>query len=568
MNNLKKILFIIEEKNKLLIFLSLNIINFFLEFLSIISIPIFVAVLLGDKIPKNQIGFIFDYVSESNLLLYASLFVVVSFTLKNLLLTFYAFYLAKFLKKIRSNLSKTFFSYYFKKNVLNSNIPLPSVMARNVSIAVQGFYAYFENLNRFARDTTAVITISLIILLVNLKVGIVLILLFLSVLYLYFKFLRPRIKEKSKTNLNILTNYNKMIIETFEAMKEIKVFQKEKIISNLFNSKVDIFEKNMFFFNIFDKLPRIFLELISIILILFISILYFNYSENILEILPILVLIVVSAIRLIPAFSGISLTLFYLRVYTPNLEAVYDQIKEIRSIKEDLNYSKENLQINYQNKLDINKNFIVIDKISFSYDQTKPLLKNINLSIPKNSSVSIMGPSGCGKSTLQSIIMGLIKPDKGGIFFKNKNILIDYDNWIKKISYVSQKVFLFNDTIEKNICLNFDESKIDQKRLELAIEVAELKEKISNLDNKLKEIVGSDGSKLSGGERQRIALARALYKNSEILFLDEFTSNLDFITESKIINKIKTHLPNITLIMITHKPEIAKKTDLIFKLGD
>ena len=178
-----------------------------------------------------------------------------------------------------------------------------------------------------------------------------------------------------------------------------------------------------------------------------------------------------------------------------------------------------------------------------------------------------MGPSGCGKSTLQSIIMGLIKPDKGNIYFENKNIFNNYDNWIKKISYVSQKVFLFNDSVEKNICLNFDEGKIDEERLELAIEIAELKEKISNLDSKLKEGVGSDGSKLSGGERQRIALARAIYKKSEILFLDEFTSSLDSTTENKIINKIKNLLPNTTLIIITHKSEIAKKTDFIFNLG-
>ena len=178
-----------------------------------------------------------------------------------------------------------------------------------------------------------------------------------------------------------------------------------------------------------------------------------------------------------------------------------------------------------------------------------------------------MGPSGCGKSTLQSIIMGFIKPKNGNIFFENNNIYSDYANWIKKISYVSQKVFLFNDTIKINICLNFDESEIDKKRLELAIEIAELKEKILNLKNKLKENVGSDGSKLSGGEKQRIALARAIYKKSDVIFLDEFTSNLDLITENKIINNIKTHLPHLTLIMITHRNEIAKKSDLILKLG-
>lgn len=566
MDNVKKILFIIEEKKKLFIFLFLNVLNFFLEFLSIISIPIFAAVLLGNKIPNNQISFIFDFLHEKNLLIYASIFVLGSFLLKNFLLTFYAFYLAKFLKDIRASLSKKFFSYYFKTDVLNTNVPLPSEMARNVSISVQGFYAYFENLNKLVRDVTALITISIIVLLINFQVAIFFIAIFFGILFLYFKYLKPKIKEKSKTNLRILTSYNKMIIETFEAMKEIKVFQKEKIISNLFNSNVEIFEKNMFFFNVFDKMPRIFLELVSIVSILLISIIYLSYSDDILEALPILVLIIVSAIRLIPAFSGISTSLFYLRVYTPNLENVYHQIKQIRSLK-DFNLSEKKIKKTYQDNLDINKNFIVIDNISFSYEETKPLLENINFSIPKNSFVSIMGPSGCGKSTLQSIIMGLIKPKNGNIFFENNNIYSDYANWIKKISYVSQKVFLFNDTIERNICLNFDESEIDKKRLELAIEIAELKEKILNLENKLKENVGSDGSKLSGGEKQRIALARAIYKKSDVIFLDEFTSNLDLITENKIINNIKTHLPHLTLIMITHRNEIAKKSDFILKLG-
>ena len=150
MNNLNKVLFIIGKKNrnKLFVFLFLNIINFFLEFLSIISIPIFAAVLLEDKIPKNQISFIFDFFHEENLLFYASLFVLFSFLLKNTLLIFYAFYLAKYLKSIRAYLSKTFFSHYFKTSDLNKNGLIPSVMARNVSNSVQGFYAYFEHLNR------------------------------------------------------------------------------------------------------------------------------------------------------------------------------------------------------------------------------------------------------------------------------------------------------------------------------------------------------------------------------------------------------------------------------------
>ena len=128
-------------------------------------------------------------------------------------------------------------------------------------------------------------------------------------------------------------------------------------------------------------------------------------------------------------------------------------------------------------------------------------------------------------------MMGLIKPDEGNVFFENQNINSINENWMKKISYVSQKVFLFDDTIKRNICLNFDGGKIDEQKLKTAINIAELKGKIDTLKYKLDENVGPDGKNLSGGERQRVALARAIYKKTDIMFLDEFTSNLDLETE-------------------------------------
>ena len=568
MRNINKILFIVGKNNKigLLILLLVNLINFFLEFLSLISIPIFVSVLLKDDLQLNKINFIFNNISEENLLFYSTSFVIISFLLKNILLSFNAYYQARYLKEIRSFLSKRFFNFYFE-NVSSDQILVPSIMARNVTNSIQGFYAYCENLNKFVRDLAAVITIAIIILFINLKIGTLLLIIFIILTFTYSSFLKPKIKKRSEENQRLVAKFNKMIFETFEAIKDIKVYQKEKIVKNLFDQKVDNFEKNFFFFNVFDKLPRIFLELITIFSILIVSLAYFKYTDNIFQVLPILALIIVSAIRLIPAFSGITTALFYLRVYTPSLDIVYNQIKIIRSNKIKLNDNK-NLKKIYKDNIDLDKNYLIIDDISFSYDKGKKLLENINIRIPKNSFVSIIGPSGSGKTTLQSIIMGLINPDKGNIFFRNKNIFLNYDRWIEKISFVSQKVFLFNDTIKKNICLNFDESEIDKDRLEMAIDIAELKDKIKSLNHKLEENVGSDGSKLSGGERQRIALARAIYKKSEILFLDEFTSNLDINTEKKIVKKIKNFLPDVTVVMITHRPEIAQTSDIVFELDN
>ena len=136
----------------------------------------------------------------------------------------------------------------------------------------------------------------------------------------------------------------------------------------------------------------------------------------------------------------------------------------------------------------------------------------------------------------------------------------------EKISYVSQKVFLFDDTIKRNICLNFDGGKIDEQKLKTAINIAELKGKIDTLKYKLDENVGPDGKNLSGGERQRVALARAIYKKTDIIFLDEFTSNLDLETEKKIINNLKNNLPDTTVIMISHRLEVARNSDIIIEI--
>ena len=164
--------------------------------------------------------------------------------------------------------------------------------------------------------------------------------------------------------------------------------------------------------------------------------------------------------------------------------------------------------------------------------------------------------------------MGLIKPRQGNIFFKNQNIELLNDKWLSKISFVSQKIFLLDETIKKNICLNFDGEIIDQDKLNRAIKIAELPDQMISINEKISKQIGTDGISLSGGERQRLAIARAVYKSSEILFLDEFTSSLDNQTQEKIIKNLKDYLPDTTIIMISHRQEITRHCDKVINLDD
>ena len=186
--------------------------------------------------------------------------------------------------------------------------------------------------------------------------------------------------------------------------------------------------------------------------------------------------------------------------------------------------------------------------------------------IREGETVGIVGETGSGKSTLMQILIGLLNPDSGNIFYKNKDIFNNIKNWHDKISYVSQSTFLLDDSLKVNIAFEGDASKIDEKKVNKAIEIAELKEKVSSLPNGLEENLGTDGVKLSGGEKQRIALARAIYNDKKIIFLDEFTSSLDTKTENKIISNLNTFLKNTTFIIIAHRANVIKKCDKIWEL--
>ena len=189
------------------------------------------------------------------------------------------------------------------------------------------------------------------------------------------------------------------------------------------------------------------------------------------------------------------------------------------------------------------------------------------MQISEGQTVGITGETGTGKSTLMQILIGLLQPNQGNIYYKNKNIGLDLKKWQEEISYVSQSTFLLDDNLKNNITFENDEKNIDEEKLNLSIKIAELNNKISSLEKGLNENIGTDGVKLSGGEKQRIALARAIYKNKKIIFLDEFTSSLDIETENKIISNLNNLLQDKTLIIIAHRKNVIDKCNVVWKLA-
>jgi len=231
--------------------------------------------------------------------------------------------------------------------------------------------------------------------------------------------------------------------------------------------------------------------------------------------------------------------------------ASYTRVCEILDAKEDI----------YSGKLiaDI-KGDIDFKNVSILYDE-KYALKDISFSLKAGTKTAIVGPTAAGKSQLLYLLIGLIKPSEGKIFYDNKDIN-DYDleSFHNQVAFVFQDSSLFNLSIRENIAFN---NIVTDESLSLAIKTAEIDEFINNLPDGLETIVSERGTSLSGGQKQRIMLARALANNPKVLLLDDFTARVDNKTEKSILNNIAKNYPNLTLVSVTQKISTIEHYDNI-----
>jgi len=212
---------------------------------------------------------------------------------------------------------------------------------------------------------------------------------------------------------------------------------------------------------------------------------------------------------------------------------------------------------------------ISLTQLSFRYNSQTPwVLNNLCLTIAKGSRVGFIGVTGSGKSTLLDIVMGLLHPTKGTIKIDGQAITPgNYRAWQAHIAHVPQAIFLADTTIEENIAFGVPKTKIDQIRVRQAAHQAQISNTIETWPKQYQTFVGERGIRLSGGQRQRIGIARALYKQADVIIFDEATSALDNETEQAVMQAIEGLSSNLTILMIAHRLTTLKNCTQIVELG-
>lgn len=321
------------------------------------------------------------------------------------------------------------------------------------------------------------------------------------------------------------------------------------------NNKVaSVFAKFLFI----KSIPKLLIEFLLVILACLAILFLIQVEINFINTIPILGILTLVAYRLIPSANRIVSSVIALA----NGKAVLDLMNfEFQSFQEqelienkNLNNIKEGLQLN---------------NVKFKYqNQENPIIDDISLYLPYGKVIGIIGDSGSGKSTFIDILVGLLESQKGSFEVDGNKFDPRIKSWKDKISYVPQNISLIDDSISKNITLGLDQDLIDDVKLKRVIEVSNLAQVVDELPEKLETIIGERGAKLSGGQKQRIGIARALYKDYEILVLDEGTSALDYETEEKIIKNVRKFKQRQLVIFITHRHALLKHCDIVFKINN
>ena len=556
--NIEIFSYLLTKKEKFLFLLttSLNFFGIFLEMFSLaLIIPVF-NIIFFNSLPNNFLFFkIFNnsnIFSDLNIKILVVTFLIIFFFIKTFLLIIFNYLYLRFINLMCIRLSNDLYKLYLEKDFDFFLSDKSNNILRKITVDITGVRNYLVSMQIILIETFFIFFISILLLYNNYKIFSFILLIFGSVLYFYMSIIKKRIQRWSilyQANIGSLQN---LIVTSIKGIKDLIIYN----LYNLFFKKFSDYTKNTYLpafkQDFINTVARYWMELIAVLSVLiplgFILLSQESLNSNLInQLIPFLALFAVSIFKIVPSINRILNSYQGMKFYTVSLDIINNEflyLKKEKIISDDEIIFKHTLEF---------KN------IRFTFKKNSPeVLKNINFKIQKGDCIAILGSNGSGKSTFLNIFSGLLKPSEGKIIIDNKDTIIHSNkNWINKISYVQQNIFLLNATIKENIVLSQDGNCNEEKFLEVS-KILYLDKAFSKFELKFETIIGEDGAFLSGGQKQLISIARALYKKSEIIVFDEADSSLDVDRVINLRNTILLLKNKITIIFVTHEANLLK----------
>ncbi|EFP5376985.1 ABC transporter ATP-binding protein [Campylobacter coli] len=554
---LKKIFFILSKEDKKFLF-SLLLFSVFISFIESFAISLVMPfiTLASDFSYFDRSKYLIqlkDYLALPvfEIIVYFGVVLIVFYVLHALLNSYYFHLLARFSKGRYHAIAYKVFAKFLNTDYENFTQKNQSEILKSITGEVYNLSTMISSFLLMMSEIFVVLLLYTLMLLVNYKITLFLSLFMIINAFILIKVLSPIVKKAGLKREEAMKNFFEILNTNLNNFKLIKLKTKEDGVLNLFKTQSEIFAKANITNESVSAMPRIYLEGVGFCVLVFIVVfLVFKNQSDISGILATISIFVLALYRLMPSANRIITSYHDLLYYRSSLDIIYQILKQ----------KEESLG---EEKIDFDKE-LRLENLSFGYKDKKNLFTCLNLSIKKGEKIAFIGESGCGKSTLVDIIIGLLSPREGRVLVdKNELNMKNVKNYRQKIGYIPQNIYLFNDSIAKNISFG---DEVDEEKLQRVIKQANLEHFVKNLPQGVQTKVGDGGSNLSGGQKQRIAIARALYLDPEILVLDEATSALDTESEARIMDEIYKISKDKTMIIIAHRLSTITRCDSIYRL--
>lgn len=478
-------------------------------------------------------------------------FVISLFLVKNVMSMALSNYQNKSLFLIASSLSERTYEDYFEQSYLNFTRSNSAVANQKINKIPHDFVVYI--LASYSNLITEIIIAGCIVFVLMLNAPILLLLIGIVLIPVFLMWRLFEKKKIQKIEEDFRMDYevnSKVLHKGIDSYTDILLHQSQSyFIEQYMNRKRKMNLSYSFLKSVQQWLPKLMeIALIISLGIIFTFAINFDLRNSL---IPLLTLFIAAFYRLYPSIIKITNAFTSLSSYN----YVINELAEIRPEKNASSY-----KIEFNDKIEF-------DQVEFAYPGKESLFKTPSLTIHKGDCIGIQGNSGAGKSTLIKLLMGFITPISGQIKVDNKTLQTSHKNhWITKFGFLQQQPIIIDGSIVENIA--FADSNPDLEKVNHVIELSNLREFINSLSDGVDTLIGENGLLISGGQIQRIALARALYKEAEILIFDEISNNLDEFNINEIVRNIKQlHLLGKTIILIDHNLSILKLADKVWQFN-
>ena len=561
-----------KDKKRLVVIFFMILISATLDLVGVSSVVPIVSLLSAPNVDTaiegnvilRVVSNMFNTTETMELSIIALVFIIAIYILKvgySFLLTYVnAKFTMSFNRRLRERLMRVYLAMPYEFHHENNSSTLIRKSTYDVDVfcnAVSGFLEFL---------TKVVTTIAIVaFLFVTSWIATLIIGGFLTLFAFFIIFVLKKRTRKLGIRIQELNSHNyKYLSQSFNGIKESKISNTEEFFVNTYSNNIININHYSLIRTMYSSVPGHTLEFVGILGLVVSLLIIITIGDSAhYQIISTFSAFAYAVIKLLPCFITVTSYINNFAFYSASVESIHKDLEEVKSIESQIESYGDYEHLPFDN-------VVSIDNVSFAYkdELDKNVISDISFDIHKNTSVAISGKSGAGKTTLVDVILGLLKPTKGNIYCDGVDINTNVRGWRDNLSYVPQNIYLMDDTIRNNVVFGIDAKNIDDRKVWEALDKAQLREFVETSPKGLDTVIGERGIRLSGGQRQRIGIARAFYRNTNIIVLDEATSALDYETEKNILDHVTEYSKDHTLIIITHRLNTIESCDYIYKIEE